>query len=687
MGLKGKFVAALTIAAVLPLMVGVIVLQSLGYRHLLTEHGQRLQAEATVNSRLLEQALDAEAQRLRGWLAADDVLRAHWTAANAHIDQLDAAALRQETATLDQAWQTRGSKKLIKAMLAQPPSQRLGEFRALSQRVAEIFLTDRSGRVIAASNPTSDYDQADEAWWQRGRALKPGQFWRDALAYDASAKVYSIDLIFAVGNSDSADGVIKMAVDVTPLFYSLRPSGTTGAESEIVRHDGSVLAHLGGNGGQRPAAIDDAAMDTIRHKGHGWLLDTSQGAGRMTGFAPIIGPTGADGPHGYVLISSAHSAVTAPARRNLMWVTASTSALIGLCACAGYVYARRRILQPLATLGNAARSVAASARLAAEDSEQTTLAARREAQASLSEIEHIHSGDEIERLARDFGVMSSRVLRYHSQLEEEVAAKTAAIRADMEMAREFQRTLLPSHYPAVPEAGSPDALRLSFAHFYQAADIVGGDFFDLIQLDQHRAGVLIADVMGHGARSALVSAILRTLVHNEAPGISSPGAFLTELNLRFHEVIAHSGQTLFVTAFFMILDTQARQLAWSVAGHPAPLRALSDGAIAPLWAATQHLPALGLMPHVHYTEYDSALHAGERFLLFTDGVIKAHNASGESFGAQRLHQAFATTLRADIAASPSAIVHGLRAFRGRDTMDDDLCLVVVAVDGVVSAKA
>ncbi len=110
--------------------------------------------------------------------------------------------------------------------------------------------------------------------------------------------------------------------------------------------------------------------------------------------------------------------------------------------------------------------------------------------------------------------MTSRVLRYQRELESEVAAKTSVIREDLEMAREFQHAMLPSQYPEVPPPAVNNPLRLKFAHFYQPAATVGGDFFDLIELDENSAGILIADVMGHGARSALITAILRALVRN-----------------------------------------------------------------------------------------------------------------------------------------------------------------------------
>lgn len=674
MGLKAKFVAALTIAALLPLAAGTFVLQSLSYRHRLDERGRLHQAEAIATSRLLDQALDAEAERLRGWLAADTVLPARWREANARAATLDPESLRQQTSAIESTWQSGDESD---AILRHPSSERLRDFRKLSPKVAEIFITDRFGRVIASSNVTSDYDQADESWWQQGGASPVGVVWCDALQYDASAQVYSVDLVMAAGAGDQVEAVVKMVVDVTPLLASLRrPEHAT--EREIILADGKVLTRLGCET-RHIERVDDAVMRRIKHADNGWLFDPKQG-GWMTGFAPFAKPNG-HGGGGYVLISSPRDEVIAPVRNNIVKMTLGSCVVVGLCGIAGYCYARRRILHPLATLGKAARSLAASARLDAGISTAKSSAARREAEASLAQLDGIHSGDEIEHLARDFSVMSERVLRYHRQLEEDVEAKTAVIRADLEMAREFQHALLPNEYPEVPLPGSNDSLRLSFAHFYQAAATVGGDFFDLIRIDDHRAGVFIADVMGHGARSALVTAILRALVHNGTPRVTSPGDFLTELNGHFHDMVARSGHTLFVTAFFMILDTKRQKLSWAVAGHPAPLR-LRDGKAEPLWQDAQRQPALGLVPRIPYTSHEEPLHADERFLLFTDGLIEAENAASEQFGIERLIELFATTGHINTAAVPSAIVDELFRYQDKDTMDDDLCLLVVDIAAV-----
>ena len=336
--------------------------------------------------------------------------------------------------------------------------------------------------------------------------------------------------------------------------------------------DGRILASSKSGYTSLRDSVDPDTLRRIRDDGRGGTLSCeSAGDPRMSGFVAL-----ADNdrePGAYVLFSSRRDDVVAPLRRHLAWIAAGAGLIVGLCALGGYAFIRRKILNPLEALGRAARSISATARLhqQAGDDDRTT-SRRLQAEADLERIKAIQTGDEVEALADDLAVMSSRVLRYQREMEAEVAAKTSLIQEDLELAREFQKALLPSAYPEVPPLEVETQLRLKFAHFYQPASTVGGDFFDLLELGDDCAGVLIADVMGHGARSALVTAILRALVRNNRGQATDPGGFLGDLNRHLHEVISRSGQTLFVTAFFLVLDTGKGRASWAVAGHPAPLR-------------------------------------------------------------------------------------------------------------------
>ncbi|QJE97624.1 SpoIIE family protein phosphatase [Luteolibacter luteus] len=684
MGLRGKFATALAIAAVLPLAVGLIVLQTFGFRHLLATKGRQHEAEAAALARSLESSVESQAGNFWSWIAADPSVPEFV----AQADTVPADA--QATKDLEARWRGLSPEDpVLKSILTNRGSNSLVRFAGAHRQVAEVLIADNTGRMIAASGKTSDYDQSDEEWWQIGRSLKERGMWTDELHFDESAGVFSLDLVLPVYREKSLKGVAKLVLDVTPMFQRLRPdSQAGGGRLEILLPDGRLLARGGKGYRDVGKPLDPDSVLAVRIGRSGWTL-TKPGdddVEMMTGFAAIQSRS-VDRqrfePGGYVLFSSPKAEVVAPLRRQILMIGTGAGLATGFCLLCGYALVSRKILSPLSVLGQAARSVSATARLRKDVtlSDDEAFALRKTAEEDLARIESIRTGDEVEELAADLGIMTSRVMRYNRELEEEVDAKTSLIREELEMAREFQTALMPSLAPGFSVGQVRDPMRLGFAHFYQPASTVGGDFFDLIELDEHRTGVLIADVMGHGARSALVTAILRAVVRNHVISAGDPGKFLGILNRELHEVIERSHQTLFVTAFFMVLDTKECRAHWAVAGHPSPLRARRSTGNPPqlLWTGAQRQPALGLLPEVNYQSSSSQIRVGDVFLLFTDGVVEAENPGGKDFGIQRLISTFDESLDGPLAAMPAKIVCEVAAFQKRKHHDDDVCVVAVEV--------
>lgn len=689
LGLRGKFVVALLVAAALPFLLGLVVFESNGYRHLLKERGKLHQIEAMTLVRALDQEAGAHGENLLTWLAADPALVDFVAEGNAALAGRQTDEIAAETRRLDEIWASiPAADERMRGVLENPATASMNRFRALHPQVAEVLATDRHGRLVAATGKSSDYDQADEEWWDMGVSLGKGRHWTDTLKFDDSSDVFSQDVVMPLHGADGISGVVKMSMDVTSLFARLGFNGEeVGERWEIVLPDGRILASSRKGFQSLQDRLPDEALAAVRANGRGWAqMVDSRGEARMVGFV-AMGQTKA-APSAYVMFSSLRDDVVGPLQKSFLQIGLAAAALLTVCTLVGFQLIRGNILQPLAALGNAARSISATARLrrGAREDEEKLREQHARAEMDLRVIEGIRTGDEIEALAKDLAVMTSRVLRYHRELECEVAAKTSVIREDLEMAREFQNALLPSSYPEVPPPETRNPLRLQFAHFYQPASTVGGDFFDLIELDENRAGILIADVMGHGARSALITAILRALVRNRTQAIGDPGEFLSDLNRHLLEVISRSGQTLFVTAFFLILDTRHGKASWAVAGHPAPLKVRRGGGRAPepLWIEPQHQPALGLLDQAVYRSHDSPLKAGDVFLLFTDGAVEAENPAGEIFGMDKLAASFDQALDGPMAAMPAKIVCDVTAFQRRRSYDDDVCLV--AVEALSSAN-
>ncbi len=681
LGLKGKFVVALLVAAALPFVVGLAVFESNGYQHLLAERGKLHEMEALTLVRAIEQASTCQGETLATWIEADPRLRAWVHSINEGLQTRTSDEIAESTRRLDESWSSMAvTDSAVAGILENEGSASLREFQALHPEVAEVLVTDRWGRLAAATGKASDFNQADEEWWIVGKGLADRRFWTDSLKFDDSADVFSLDVVLALHRNGESMGAVKMSVNVTSLFRRLGFDGEAKGERwEIALPDGRILASSRSGFETLSESLPSEALESIRRFPRGWLEAVETGGeARLIGHVALGMTQGT--PNAYVLFSSSRDEVVGPLQRNFLQIGIAAAAMLTVCTLVGFQLIRSNILLPLETLGRAARSLAATATQTKGRQDEIQMAEEHEkAESDWLTIQNIRTGDEIEALSSDFAVMGSRVLAYHRELVAEVAAKTSVIREDLELAREFQNSLMPTEYPEFPARAASTPLRLQFAHFYQPASTVGGDFFDLIEMDENRAGVLIADVMGHGARSALITAILRALVRNHSHKTDDPGLFLSDLNRHLLDVISRSGQTLFVTAFFLILDTFHGKAKWAVAGHPAPLRVRrgSGRPPEPLWTEPQHQPALGLIDEAKFRTHESVMKPGDVFLLFTDGALEAENPAGEIFGIERLIRSFDQALDGPMAAMPAKIVCDVTAFQRRRNYDDDVCLVAV----------
>jgi len=162
--------------------------------------------------------------------------------------------------------------------------------------------------------------------------------------------------------------------------------------------------------------------------------------------------------------------------------------------------------------------------------------------------------------------------------------------------------------------------------------------FEVFELSETQAGVLICDVMGHGVSAALVSATLHGLVAELRRFATDPVEFLGELNRGLHATVHKADGPIFATAFYMVMDTAAGEMRYASAGHPTPLIACpADKSVAPLPGA--HGPALGLTEKASYTSTQRAMAAGDFVVLFTDGLYEIDGPRHEPYGRERLPNA------------------------------------------------
>src|SRR5262245_32491238 len=157
--------------------------------------------------------------------------------------------------------------------------------------------------------------------------------------------------------------------------------------------------------------------------------------------------------------------------------------------------------------------------------------------------------------------------------EREIRMRNDQMESDLRMAMELQQALLPKEYPLFPSTARAPNTRLRFAHLYQPASLVGGDFFHVVRISDHEAGVFICDVMGHGVRSALITAMLRALIAAEGVNLADPGSLMTHVNRELTTILKQTGTVLFVTALYCVIDCEQMTMRHARAGHQPPLHA------------------------------------------------------------------------------------------------------------------
>lgn len=262
---------------------------------------------------------------------------------------------------------------------------------------------------------------------------------------------------------------------------------------------------------------------------------------------------------------------------------------------------------------------------------------------------------------------------------EELRSRNAQLEADLHMARNIQRAFLPAQFPTFPAGATPERSRLQFHHLYKPAAVVGGDFFSVFALSDTAAGVFICDVMGHGLRAALITAVLRGLVEELRPQASEPGAFLAAMNRSLHGILRRMDETILATAFLLTADVEAWQLRFANAGHPSPLHLRrSAGMVAALKDCDpRHGPALGLFAEATFPTCSCPLTSGDAVVLFTDGLHEAEGPGGEEFGMARMEACVQARLAQPTGGLFTDLLNAAEGFAEGRPFGDDVCLVGV----------
>jgi len=278
----------------------------------------------------------------------------------------------------------------------------------------------------------------------------------------------------------------------------------------------------------------------------------------------------------------------------------------------------------------------------------------------LSEQEY--SSDD-RRLLGTLAAQAAPAIRVAQLVREQAseAAERERYAQELKIAQLIQQQFLPHELPNLPE--------WQIAAYYGPARVVGGDFYDFIDLGEGRIGLVVGDVTDKGVPAALVMARTHSILRAEAPRLVAPGAVLARVN---DLLAAEMPEHMFVTCLYMVLEPATGHVVFANAGHNLPYVRTADGVVE--FRATG-MP-LGLIQGLTYEEKESDIGPGDSVLLYSDGIIEAHDPTGDMYGFPRLKADMETELAGTELLDE--LLERLHAFTGRGwEQEDDITMVAL----------
>ena len=271
-----------------------------------------------------------------------------------------------------------------------------------------------------------------------------------------------------------------------------------------------------------------------------------------------------------------------------------------------------------------------------------------------------------------YGFLALVICLWYVTLQRVIAddRRLISLNDEMRAATRIQKAILPREIPVLENA--------NIAVRYAPMADVAGDLYDFVTSHPCCMGVLVADVMGHGVPAALVASMVKVAVSTQCRNVGGPASIISGLNT----VLCKEAREQYVTATYLYLDTASGVGRHAASAHPSPL--LWRRRAQTLEKVGESGLLLGVRESEAYDESEFHFEAGDRLLLYTDGLIEAENASGISFGEAALSvymrdkrnlgtEQFADTLLQEVQAWS-------RNGRGRG-QEDDITFVVIDLTG------
>lgn len=285
------------------------------------------------------------------------------------------------------------------------------------------------------------------------------------------------------------------------------------------------------------------------------------------------------------------------------------------------------------------------------------------------EITHGFEKDDVEAI-NIFAAQAALALD-NARLFTEQIEKTRLAR-ELDIAREVQQKLLPQSLPKLR------GLRLAASSV--AAQEVGGDYYDVVRIDENRLAFIVADVSGKGTSAAFYMAEMQGIFQSVSRIAPSPKDFLGHANCALAAALE---KNVFISAIYGVVDVETETIVMARAGHcPAALMRLDGTA---RYVRSRGM-GLGLDRSGRFerflTEETFCLKPGDVFALYTDGVVESRDGADEEYGYDRLLDALQEHRHEDAGDLHDSLIDHLGLFLGEQDYDDDMTLLVLKWDGL-----
>lgn len=245
----------------------------------------------------------------------------------------------------------------------------------------------------------------------------------------------------------------------------------------------------------------------------------------------------------------------------------------------------------------------------------------------------------------------------------ERALRQREVEQDLKLAHGVQQAFLPSQ--------APEAAGFHLCSFYEAANHIGGDYYDYIELPDGRVAIVVADVVGHGVAAAMFMAKLSAETRFCLASVPDLASAIEQLNDRMSEL--HVDR--FITFLVLVLDPNGESVSIVNAGHMSPVvRCDADGSISEPGEDESGLP-IAIDVGMDYEEVKFTMSHGDVAVMYTDGINEAMDAQEEEFGIDKIRELIAQGGGAE--AIRDRIVHAVKKHVGAAPPFDDMCLVVI----------